>query len=131
MTKRGSENDNGERRMTNEGWQALSTAEVAAIVGEGGPKTAVFAAGGTTRYFLLNYLAGWPADMSYWQGYLDEGGRRFLEIAQMFFDHGIHTLFTHAIVPGQLEGKGASYAALALSSGMERIAGSREFLEFY
>ena len=101
------------------------------MVRERGPKVAVFAAGGTTRWFILNYLNSWPADMSYWQGYLDQGGQRFLSIAQMFFDHGVHTLFTHAIVPGQLEGKGAGYLPLALSTGMERIAGTPEFLEFY
>ena len=101
------------------------------MVRERGPKVAVFAAGGTTRWFILNYLTSWPADMCYWQGYLDQGGQRFLDIAQMFFDHGVHTLFTHAIVPGQLEGKGADYLPLALSTGMQRIAGTPEFLEFY
>jgi hypothetical protein len=112
-------------------FQNLSTSEVAEIVRERGPRTVVFAAGGTTRWFILNHLTGWPADMSYWQGYLKYGGQRFVEIVRMFFDHGVHTLFTHAIVPGQLEGKGEGYSPLALTSGMERIAGTSEFLDFY
>ncbi len=112
-------------------FQNLSTPEVAAIVREHGPGTVVFAAGGTTRWFILNHLNGWPADMSYWQGYLKYGGQRFVEIVRMFFDHGVHTLFTHAIVPGQLEGKGEGYSPMALTSGMERIAGTSEFLKFY
>jgi hypothetical protein len=112
-------------------FQNLSTSEVAAIVRERGPRTVVFAAGGTIRWFILNYLDGWPKDMSYWQGYLRQGGQRFLNIVQMFFEHGVHTLFTHAIVPGQLEGKGEGYLPLALTSGMERLAGSSEFLQFY
>jgi hypothetical protein len=112
-------------------FQNLSTPEVAEIVHERGPGTVVFAAGGTVRWFILNHLNGWPADMSYWQGYLKYGGQRFVEIVRMLFDHGIHTLFTHAIVPGQLEGKGEGYLPLALTSGMERIAGTSKFLDFY
>ena len=111
-------------------FQNLSTPEVAAIVREH-VRTVVFAAGGTTRWFILNYLDGWPTDMSYWQGYLRQDGQRFLEIARTFFGHGVHTLFTHAVVPGQLEGKGEEYLHLALTTGMERIAGSPEFLHFY
>ena len=112
-------------------FQNLSKPEIAAIVRERGPKTVVFAAGGTTRWLMLNYLEGWPTDMSYWQEYLRHGGERFLEIARMFFDHGVHTLLTHAIVPGQLEGKGEGYQPLALTSGMERLAGSPGVLQFY
>lgn len=113
-------------------FQDLSTSEVAAIVRERGPRTVVFAAGGTTRWYILNYLDSWPKGMSYWQGYLQEGGRRILNIAQMFFDHGVHTLFTHALTPGQFDvSKGEGYLPLALTSGMERLAGSSEFLRFY
>lgn len=112
-------------------FQNLTAQEVAAIVRERGPRTAVFAAGGTTRWFILNYLDGWPTDMSYWDGYLQYGGQRILNIMRMFFDHGVHTLFTHAIVPGQLEGKGQGYLPLALSTGMERLAGTPEFHHFY
>ncbi len=111
-------------------FQNLSTSEVAEIARER-VKTVVFAAGGTVRWLILNYLDGWPADMSYWQGYLKHGGQRFVEIVRTFFDHGVHTLFTHAIVPGQLEGKGIGYMPLALTSGMERLAASPEFLRFY
>lgn len=120
--------------MTNEdfAWfQRLGRPEIAAIVRERGPKTAVFAAGGTARWFILNHLDGWPGDMSYWPGYLQQGGRQFLRIAQMFFDHGVRTLFTHAIVPGQLEGRDERYVSLALTSGMERLAATPEFLQFY
>jgi len=112
-------------------FQNLNSSEIAAIVREQGPKTAVFAAGGTTRWLILNYLKGWPEDISYWQEYLKYGGQRFLEIARLFFEHGVYTLFTHAIVPGQLEGKGEGYPPLALTSGMERLAGTPEFLQFY
>jgi hypothetical protein len=111
-------------------FQNLSTLEVAAIVRER-VRTVVFAAGGTTRWFMLHYLDGWPTDMSYWEGYLRQDGQRFLEIARMFFDHGVPTLFTHAVVPGQLEGRDEAYVHLALTTGMERIAGSPEFLHFY
>jgi hypothetical protein len=111
-------------------FQNLSTPEVAAIVREH-VKTVVFAAGGTVRWLILNHLDGWPRDMSYWPEYLRQGGQRILKIVQMFFDHGVHTLFTHAIVPGQLEGKGAGYMPLALTSGMERLAATPEFLHFY
>ena len=113
-----------------ERFQALSTPEAAALVSQR-VHTAVFAAGGTTRWFILNHLDGWPADMSYFDGYLRFGGQQFLRIVRMFFEHGIHTLFTHAIVPGQLEGKGQGYAPLALTAGMEKIASSPDFLAFY
>ena len=112
-------------------FQNLSTPQVAEIVREQGPRTVVFAAGGTKRWFILNHLDGWPTDMSYWQGYLTHAGERFLNIVQMFFDHGVHTLFTHAIVPGQLEGQGEEYISLALTTGMERVAGTAEFVHFY
>ena len=112
-------------------FQDLNSSEIAAIVREQGPKTAVFAAGGTTRWLILNHLKGWPKDMSYWQEYLEYGGRRFVDIARLFFEHGVDTLFTHAIVPGQLKGKGEGYPPLALTSGMERVAGTPEFLQFY
>jgi hypothetical protein len=111
-------------------FRGLSTPEVAELVrGRVGP--VVFAAGGTTRWFMLNHLGAWPEDLSYWPGYLREGGRRLLEILQLFFDHGLTTIFTHAIVPGQLEGKPEGYAPLALSTGMERIAGDPQFRRFY
>ena len=113
-------------------FQHLSTPEVAALVRERGPRTVVFAMGGTKRWFMLNYLDGWPTDTSsYWQGYLTHGGERLLSIMQMFFDHGVHTLFTHAIVPGQLEGQDKGYPPLALTTGMELIAGTPEFVRFY
>jgi hypothetical protein len=113
-------------------FQNLSTPEVAAIVRERGPRTVVFAAGGTTRWYILNCLDGWPKDMSYWQGYRRQSGQRILNIARMFFNHGVHTLFTHALTPGQFDAdKGEGYLPLALTSGMERIAGTSEFLQFY
>lgn len=113
-------------------FQNLSTPEVAAIVRERGPRTVVFAMGGTKRWFMLNYLDGWPTDTSsYWQGYLIHGGERFLKIMQMFFDHGLRTLFTHAIVPGQIEGQDEGYPPLLLTTGLERFAGTPEFLRFY
>jgi hypothetical protein len=112
-------------------FQGLSTPEVASMVRERGPETVVFAAGGTTRWFILNHLNGWPRDMSYWREYAQQGGERFLSIARMFFDHGVRVLFTHAIVPGQLEGKGKGYMPKALTTGMKRLAGSPEFLRFY
>ncbi len=112
-------------------FQSLSTSEAAKVVREHGPKTVVFAAGGTKRWYILNHLDRWPSDTSYWEGYLEYGGHKFLEITKLFFDHGVSTLFTHAVIPSQLQGEGKRYLPLALKSGMERIAASPEFLAFY
>ena len=133
MTSTDSDCAPSEWRLLKSDWfHNLSTPEVAAIVRDRGPRTVVFAAGGTTRWFILNHLQGWPSDMSYWPEYLTHAGEQFLRIARLFFDHGVQTLFTHAIVPGQLEGgKGDSYLPLALTSGMETLAGNAEFLRFY
>jgi len=113
-------------------FQNLSTPEVVTIVHERGLRTVVFAAGGTTRWYILNYLDDWPKDWSYWRECLNQGGNQFLRITQMFFDHGIRTLFTHALTPGQFDiAKGEEYLPLALTAGMDKIAGSIEFLHFY
>lgn len=112
-------------------FQNLGTSQVAEIVREHNLGTAVFAAGGTKRWFILNHLEGWPSDRSFWQGYLGRGGERFLDITKLFFDHGVTTLLTHAVIPSQLEGEGKNYLPLALTSGMERIAASPQFLDFY
>ncbi len=112
-------------------FQSLSVSQIAQIVRERGLETVVFAAGGTKRWFILNHLDHWPQDRSYWEGYLKYGGQRFLEITRLFFEHGVSTLLTHAVIPSQLEGKGKRYLPLALTSGMERIAASPEFLAFY
>ncbi|MBN1584527.1 MAG: hypothetical protein JXA89_27725 [Anaerolineae bacterium] len=112
-------------------FQSLTVPQVARVVREHGLKTVVFAAGGTKRWFILNHLDRWPTDRSYWEEYLKYGGQRFLEITKLFFEHGVSTLLTHAVIPSQLDGQGNRYLPLALTSGMERIAASPEFLAFY
>jgi len=114
-----------------EWFQSLSTSQVAEIVRERELGTVVFAAGGTKRWFILNHLDHWPSDRSYWDGYLEHGGKQFLKITRLFFEHGVPELLTHAVIPSQLAGEGERYLPLALTSGMERIAASPEFLAFY
>jgi hypothetical protein len=112
-------------------FRSLTSAQVAEIVRERGPRTMVFAAGGTIRWFILNHLDGWPEDTSFLRSYMQQGGRRLLEILRLFFEHGVRAVFTHAIAPGQLVGKGEGYTPLLLSRGLARMTGAPEFLRFY
>jgi hypothetical protein len=106
---------------------SLPTKEVAQIVGEAGPKVCVFPINGTRRWFMLEYPELVTEGLT--QSYLDITGKRYIEVYQLFFDHGIRTLLTPIFGPDLLE-RGEAYTRI-VTDGMARLVTHPDFLTFY
>lgn len=111
--------------MDIETFQSLPTEEVARLVRETGPKVCVFPVNGTRRWFMLEHPERAATDLTY----LRFGGRRLIELYELFFDHGIDTLLTPIFGPDLLE-RGDEYKQLLLP-GLLWFAQDQGFLEFY
>lgn len=113
--------------MNLEAFLNLPTHEVAQLVLDAGPKVCVFPINGTRRWFLLEHGTSQTDDMS--TSYLDRLTTRHIELYQLLFDHGIHTLLTPIFGPDLLE-RGDDYVRLAVD-GMARLGTHPDFLNFY
>lgn len=105
----------------------LSTAEVARLVREAGPKVCVFPINGTRRWLILEHPEAVAEDFV--RAYLDIAGRRHVELYQMFFDHGVDTLLTPVFGPDILA-RGEGYSEL-IRDGLSWFARGQDFLDFY
>lgn len=108
-------------------FQALSTHEVARLVRQEGPKVCGFPVNGTRRWFMLEHPATAPEDFV--AEYLAQSGKRQIELYQLFFDHGIHTLLS-PMFGAELLSRGDAYVDLA-AEGLAGLARWPDFLDFY
>jgi tuberculosinol/isotuberculosinol synthase len=108
-------------------FQSLPIEEVARLVRERGPKVCVFPINGTRRWFMLEHPDLATADFV--DAYLQIGGRRHVELYQMFFDHGVDTLLTPVFGPDLLE-RGDEYMQLAVRA-LLWFTHNPVFLDFY
>lgn len=107
-------------------FQNLTTPEIAQIVQADGPKVCVFALNGTRRWFMLEHA---KANEDFATAYLNAITKRYIEIAQLLFDHGINTLLMPALSP-YLMARGSSYVELA-ATALSQLTNESQFLDFY
>jgi hypothetical protein len=107
-------------------FQNLSTPEIAKIVQADGGKVCVFALNGTRRWFMLEHA---KPNIDFAAAYLDAITKRYIEIAQLLFDHGINTLLMPALSP-YLMARGSDYVELA-ATALSQLTNQSQFLDFY
>ncbi|MCA9979072.1 MAG: hypothetical protein KC413_25095 [Anaerolineales bacterium] len=107
-------------------FQSLSTPEIARIVQADGPKVCVFALNGTRRWFMLEHA---KPNEDFATAYLNAITKRYIEIAQLLFEHGINTLLMPALSP-YLMARGSSYIELA-ATALSQLTKQPQFLDFY
>lgn len=107
-------------------FQNLTTQEIAQLVRGEGPKVCVFALNGTRRWFMLEHA---QPGQDFATVYLAAITKRYIEIAQLLFDHGIHTLLMPALSP-YLMTRGSSYVQMA-AAALSQLTNQPQFLNFY
>lgn len=107
-------------------FQSLSRQEVAQYVQGEGDIVCVFALNGTRRWFMLEH-PHFEGDFA--AAYLAAINKRYIEIAQLLFDHGIHTLIMPALSP-YLMARGSGYVDMA-ATALSQLTGQPQFLDFY
>jgi tuberculosinol/isotuberculosinol synthase len=105
----------------------LPTSEVAEIVRASGTKTCVFPFNGTRRWFLLEY--GHIKFPNMLEAYNDLTGKRYIEMYQMLFDHGIEAVIA-PVFGGDIMDRGQEYME-AIGAAMSRLAEHPDFTAFY
>lgn len=113
--------------MDIETFQALSKAEIAAMVRAVRSRVCVFPINGTRRWFMLEHPPKEGEDPI--RRYLDVAGRRHIDLYRLLFDHGLDTLLTPVFGPDLLQ-RGEEYMQMA-AEGLARLATNVDFLEFY
>jgi len=106
----------------------LPTAEVAKLVRSVGPQVCVFPINGTRRWYMLEHAQNAKGDPA--QAYMDVMQKRYIELYQMCFEHGLDTLLT-PVFGSELLTRGDEYTQKIGADGMARFASHPEFLSFY
>jgi len=109
-----------------ETFRQLPIEQIAQLVRQAGPKVCVFPINGTRRWFMLEYPAQRESEFA--AGYLQVIIQRHVELYQIFFDCGIHTLLTPAFGPDLLE-RGPEYIQMS-AEGLEKLCADPIFLDF-
>ncbi|MCQ3935680.1 MAG: diterpene synthase [Chloroflexi bacterium] len=105
----------------------LPVEEAAEIVRAGNVKVCVFPFNGTRRWFLLEHGHKKHEDIS--RAYNDLTGKRYIEMYQMLFRHGIETVVA-PIFGGDIMERGEEYMN-SIGSAMSHLAEHPDFLSFY
>ncbi len=113
-------------RMKPEEFLSLPTEAVAEIVRAGGPQVCVFPFNGTRRWFLLEHASNGQGDA---QAYVTATRRRYIQMYQMLFDHGLDTILA-PVFGGDILSRGEEYMS-QIGSSMSSLAEHPEFLSFY
>jgi len=104
----------------------LPTAEIAQLMQADGPKVCVLILNGTRRWFMLEHG---HANEDFATAYFEATSKRLIEIWQLLFDHGIHTLLMPSLNP-QLMARSDSYLKM-ITSVFPRLTDHPRFLSFY
>jgi hypothetical protein len=105
----------------------LSKQEISDIVHSSGTQTCVFPFNGTRRWFLLEH--GGKKFDDWMEAYNDLTGKRYIEMYQMLFENGIHTVL-EPIFGGDIMERGQEYME-KIGSGLSRLAEHPDFVDFY
>src|SRR3972149_8697270 len=114
-------------QMDREKFLGLPTAEVAKIVCAGKSQACVFPFNGTRRWFLLEYGRENHTDPA--QAYIDMTSKRYIEMYQMLFDHGLDTVIA-PVFGSDILGRSEGYME-QIGVGMALLAEHPSFLPFY
>ena len=107
-------------------FKSLTTQEIAQLVQADGPKVCVFALNGTRRWFMLEHAQ--PGE-DFATAYLAAITKRYIEISQLLFAHGIHTLLMPALSP-YLMARGSGYVQMA-ATALSQLTNQPQFRNFY
>lgn len=113
--------------MNAETFQNLPRTEIARLVRLNGPRVCVFPVNGTRRWFILEHQPQGQTDLM--AAYVDVMERRQIELCQLFFDHGVHTLLMPIFGPDLFE-RGEGYMQM-MAEGLTRLASHPDFVSFY
>jgi hypothetical protein len=106
----------------------LPTDEMAKLVRAAGPQVCVFPINGTRRWFMLEHTQEAKGDPL--QVYMDVMQKRYIELYELCFEHGLDTLLTPAF-GSELLTRGNEYTQKIGAEGIARFASHPEFLSFY
>jgi tuberculosinol/isotuberculosinol synthase len=109
-------------------FRKLPVEEVSRLVRASGPKVCVFPINGTRRWFLLEHTAALEDD-DLGDTYINLAGKKYIELFQLFFDHGIDTLLVPIFGP-ELLARGDDYVEMA-AIGMAGLVNHPAFVNFY
>jgi tuberculosinol/isotuberculosinol synthase len=102
-----------QKSISLEEFQRLPTEGVARLVREAGTKVCVFPFNGSRRWVLLEYPQ--EAATDFMKAYLQRGGRQFVKLCKMLFDHGIETILAPTFGPELME-RGEEYVQLMVQA---------------
>jgi len=108
---------------------SLTSEEIATIVRNKGSKVCIFPFNGTRRWFLLEHGQDLDQDTDPSKAYSDIAGKRYLEMYNLVFRHGLDTL----LVPtfgGEILDRGDEYMK-NIGVGLARLATHPDFVSFY
>lgn len=113
--------------ITLDEFQQLPNNEIAKLMRRSGSKVIVFPFNGTRRWFLLEHGRENHSDPA--QAYIDLTAKRYIEVYQMLFDHGLDTVIA-PIFGGEILSRGTEYME-QIGAGMKLLAEHPYFLSFY
>ena len=115
------------KHMDREKFLNLPVEEVAEIVRSSESSVCVFPFNGTRRWFLLEYGRENHRDPA--KAYVDLTSKRYIEMYQMLFDHGLDTVIA-PVFGGDILDRGDEYME-QIGAGMAFLAEHPYFLSFY
>ena len=104
----------------------LPLTETAQIVQTRGLQVCVFIFNGSRRWFILEHAQP-EEDFAF--AYFESTSKRLIELCQLLFDHGIHTLLLPTFNP-QLMARGERYVKM-MGEGLSQLTSHPRFLDFY
>jgi tuberculosinol/isotuberculosinol synthase len=113
--------------ISHEQFLEMPIKDVAELVRAGGVKTCVFPFNGTRRWFLLEHGNKQHTDIV--GAYNDLTGKRYIEMFQMLFDHGIETVLA-PVFGGDIMERGSEYME-TIGAAMSNLANHPDFCSFY
>ncbi len=105
----------------------LPVEAAAQLIRESGTKVVVFPFNGTRRWFLLEHGRENHADPA--QAYIELTSRRYIEMYQILFDHGLDTVIA-PVFGGEILNRGVEYMQ-QIGYSMSLLAEHPYFLSFY
>jgi adenosine tuberculosinyltransferase len=105
----------------------FSNEKIAEIARSFGEQVCVFPFNGTRRWFLLEHVHNKFDDPT--EAYNDLTGKRYIEMFQMLFDHGIDTVLA-PVFGGDIMERGQEYMK-KIGVAMSRLAEHPDFTSFY
>jgi tuberculosinol/isotuberculosinol synthase len=116
--------------MDQERFCSLPLADLSQLVRSQGPRVLTLPVNGTRRWFMLEHPGDNARDLqSRFEQYRDTTVAKYVDLFQMIFDHGIHTLLSPEF-GSELLTRGETYARI-ISHGLAGLATHPVFLGFY